>query len=107
MASFVAKKVGALDNCVGFIDGIVIEIALPNESALKNVCYNGHKRRHALKFQAMKGADGIFHHVFCPFEGRRHDWTLYSRSGLDKNFENFHLVDGIHCFIYRDSGYNP
>lgn len=42
-------KVGALDNCVGSIDGKVLEIDRPDDATLQRVVYNGHKRKHALK----------------------------------------------------------
>lgn len=106
LAEKVEEKVGALNNCIGFIDGTVLEIARPDDDALQNVCYNGHKRKHALKFQAVTTADGLFYHVYGPVEGRRHDWTLYMRSGLDEQMEDVLYIDGIQYCIYGDSGYN-
>lgn len=106
LAQKVKYKVSALPNCVGFIDGTVIEIARPDDSGLQNVCYNGHKRKHALKFQAVTLADGMFAHVYGPVEGRRHDWTLYARSELDGNLEVVLVVGGRQFCIYGDSGYN-
>jgi len=105
-AAAVSERSGALDNCVGFIDGTVIGIARPGDSGIQNVVYNGHKRKHALKFQAVTTPDGMFAHVYGPLEGRRHDWTLYMRSDIDEQLNNALLVDGKQFCIYGDSGYN-
>lgn len=56
LALKVAEKTAAIDNFNGFIDGTVIEISRPE---LQNVDYNGHERKHALKFQAVTIADEI------------------------------------------------
>lgn len=49
------------------------------------VMYNGHQRKHAMKFQAVLAPDGLLLHVLGPFVGRSHDWRMYLRSGLEKN----------------------
>jgi hypothetical protein len=41
----------ALPHCVGFIDGTVIGISRPGNSFQQRAAYNGHKRKHALKFR--------------------------------------------------------
>ena len=105
-AASVAEKSGCLTNCIGFIDGTVLKIARPTDYGLQNVVYNGHKRAHALKFQALTTPDGMFLHSFGPLEGRRHDWTLYARSELESQLEECLLSDGIQYCIYGDSGYN-
>ncbi len=77
-------KISALASCVGLIDGTVIGIARPCDSNQQNVAYNGHKRKHALKFQAVSTSDGLFLHTFGRIEGRRHDWTFYMQSGIEE-----------------------
>eukprot|EP00171_Calliarthron_tuberculosum_P002001 IDg2001t1 len=62
-AKAVHDKCHALDNCVGFIDGTVIGIAWPNGNEIQRVAYNGHKRKHALKCQAVTSPDGLILHV--------------------------------------------
>lgn len=106
LACCMEEKLGVLDNCVGYIDGTVIEIARPSGDGLQNVVYNGHKRKHALKFQAITLADGMFYHVYGPVEGRRHDWTLYCRSEIEDQLSLYLIVDGKQYCIYGDSGYN-
>ena len=55
----VHRKTRASEKCVGLIDGTVIAIARPDNSVLQNVAYNGHKRKHALKFQTVTTPDGF------------------------------------------------
>lgn len=75
---------GALDNCVGFIDGLIIGIARPRDCEDQHVAYNGHKGKHALKYQAVTTPNSLIIHAHGPMEGRRHDWTLHMRRGLDE-----------------------
>jgi hypothetical protein len=72
---------------------------------MQRVAYNGHKRKHALKFQAVVAPDGLILHAYGPMEGRRHDWTLYIRSGIDAQLRDCLLADGRQYYIYGDSGY--
>lgn len=76
MESKVYAKVGALRNCVGFIDATVIEISRPDDTGLQNVCYNVHKRKNELKYKAVETAEGMLYLVYGPVEGRRNYWTL-------------------------------
>lgn len=81
----IRNKLNGLTNCVGFIDGTVIGIARPSGShMLQFVAYNGHKRKHFPKFQTVTRPDGMILHAYGPLEGRRHDWTLWCRSGLEE-----------------------
>ena len=56
--------------------------------------YNGHKRKHSLKFQVVNSLDGLIFHAYGPTEGRRHDWTLYVRSGVDVQLPNILDIGG-------------
>lgn len=49
--------------------------------------YNGHKRKHKLKYQAVQACDGLILQAAGPIDGHRHDWTLYVRSGLEQNYQ--------------------
>ena len=69
------------------------------------MCYNGHKRSHALKFQTVTTPDGLFFHA-GPIEGRRHDWTLYIRSGVDDALPHVIEINSTLYCSYGDSGYN-
>jgi nuclease HARBI1 len=63
----------ALPGCTGFIDGTVIGITRHGDNVLQRSAYNDHKRKHALKFQALVAPDGIILHAAGPLEGRRRD----------------------------------
>ena len=68
-AERIHEKGKALPNCVGFIDGTVLEIARPSGSLAQRVAYNGHKRKHAIKYQAVNTPDGLIQHLYGPLEG--------------------------------------
>ena len=63
-ANAVSAKGSPLDNCFGFIDGIVRPIRRPREN--QRVVYNGHKRVHALKFQSVALPNGINGNICGP-----------------------------------------
>lgn len=65
---------GGLDNCIGFKDRTNIKITCPVQDGLERVVYNGQKRFHALKFQAIVCADADLLHGYGPVKGRRHGW---------------------------------
>ena len=69
-----------LENCFGFIDGTVRPICRPGEN--QRVCYNGHKRVHALKFQAVAIPNGLIANLYGPIEGRTHDSGMLKDSNL-------------------------
>ena len=52
-AQCIHRKGKAISNCVGFIDGTVLGIARPTGSLAQRVAYNGHKRKYAIKYQAV------------------------------------------------------
>lgn len=99
-------KPNTIYDCIGFIGGTNIQIARPSDESLQNVLYNGHKRFHALKFQPIVCPDGILLHRYGPVEGKRHDWTLYSRSELDSQQPSTLTVGWKQYFVYGDSGFN-
>ena len=60
----VSDKGAALDNCFGFVDGTVRPICRLGEN--QRMVYNGHKRVHALKFQAVAVPNGLIGQLFGP-----------------------------------------
>ena len=60
-----------LTNCSGFVDGTVRRICRPGE--VQRTVYNGHKRVHAIKFQAIATLNGLIANLYGPIEGRHHD----------------------------------
>ena len=101
-----SDKGGAIDKCIGFIDGTVVGVAHPKEYMRQLVVYNGHKRKHALKCQAVNTPDGMILHAYGSVEGRRHDLYLYHCSGMDFNLEQILQIDGVQYMVYGDLGYN-
>lgn len=88
------------------MDETFIGTARPSKIDEQNAAYNGHKMKHALKFQTITSPDGLMLHAAGRVEGRRHDWALYVRSGSEKQQENVCSVDGTQCYVHSDSGYN-
>ena len=60
----VAAKGAALQNCFGFIDGTVRPMCRPGEQ--QRILYNGHKRLHSLKFQAIALPNGLIGNLYGP-----------------------------------------
>lgn len=97
----IATKGAPLRSCRGLIDGTKQYIARPSARSnpassfenLQHSVYNGHPRRHCLNWQAVTTPDGLLSSVFGPVEGRHHDSTMPSMSGLlevlghDSNFK--------------------
>ena len=51
----IVRKGSPPSNCVGFIDGTLRPICRP--TYYQEVCHNGHKRKHCLKFQSVIALD--------------------------------------------------
>ncbi|XP_071851129.1 uncharacterized protein [Apostichopus japonicus] len=103
-ASAIHAKGAALKNCWGFVDGTVRPICRPKE--YQRLCYNGHKRVHALKYQSVTAANGLVANLFGPIEGRRHDCFLLRESGLLTELEHrsYDTLGNTLC-IYGDPAY--
>ncbi|KAH9152369.1 hypothetical protein AeRB84_005198 [Aphanomyces euteiches] len=84
-------KGAPLDSCIGFIDG--------------TVAYNGHKRKHALKFQSICSPDGIIVHLHGPELGSRHDAYLLERSQIVPYLKNKLLANNKRYVVYGDPAY--
>ena len=63
-ADAVHSKGAALDNCFSFIDGTVRPISRPMSN--QRVVYNGNRRVHALKFQAVTLPSGLIANIYGP-----------------------------------------
>ncbi|CAB3996987.1 Hypothetical predicted protein [Paramuricea clavata] len=85
MARAVHEKGAALDNVWGFVDGTVRPISRPKLH--QNVMYNGHKRVHAIKWQAVNAAIGLIVHLDGAVEGKRHDAAMLMMSALCPQLE--------------------
>lgn len=87
------EKFSTLYDCVGIIDGTVFDIARPDEYALQNACYNGHKKRHLLKFQTVTTPGDLIIQSLAPAEGRSHDRKLHGLSDIDEKLSEAFLLD--------------
>lgn len=63
-ADTIHQKGAPLQNCFGFIDGTVRPIARSGTN--QRIMYNGHKRVHSLKFQAIAIPNGLIAHLYGP-----------------------------------------
>jgi hypothetical protein len=107
----VTRKGSPLRACWAFIDGTKQYIARPSArtnpgSSFENLqrsVYSGHPRRHCLNWQAATAPGGIIVSVYGPVEGRRHDTTMLSMSGLLEYMEKDVRFEGK--VIYGDPAY--
>ncbi|KDN35135.1 hypothetical protein RSAG8_11823, partial [Rhizoctonia solani AG-8 WAC10335] len=103
-ATAISAAGSPIDDIWGFIDGTVIEICRPKED--QDVVYNGYKKHHALKFQAIVTPDGLMRPVYGPVEGCRADGGVLEMSGLEKMcLDHAKGMDGRQLFVYGDSAY--
>ena len=104
-ADRIHAKGAPLRNSFGFIDGTVRPICRPIQH--QRVCYNGHKRLHALKFQSVVTPNGLIANMYGPMEGRRHDSALLRESGLMEQLDARRLLDrhGDPFALYVDPAY--
>lgn len=100
-------------NIWSFIDGTVRGICRPQprkngtgKMLTQQSVYNGHKRKHGLKFQTVVTPDGLIIHLYGPYPGRNHDIKMFAESGLagrvrnDSRFANYRIFGD--CAYGRD-----
>ena len=103
-AGAVAEAGAPVKNCFGFIDGTVRGTARPMKR--QRVVYNGHKRKHALKYQSITAPDGLCIHLHGPQPGTRHDARMYRESGLPQILEECaYDTQGNSLCLYGDPAY--
>ena len=94
-------KNAPLTNCFAFVDGTVRPICRP--TIFQRVCYNRHKRLHAIKLQSLVAPDGMILNLTGPLEGRRHDCALLRLSQLLTQLEDLPQRDrnGLRFSVLR------
>ena len=103
------RKAGAPAQTIwGFIDCTIRRICRP--SIFQRVVYNGYKKYHALKFQAVVLPNGLFGHLYGPIEGRRADTGMLNESKLIEACEEPAFTENgagerQYLQIYGDSAY--
>ena len=95
----------ALDNCWGFVDGTVSPVCRPSEN--QRVLYNGHKRVHSIKFQAVALPNGLLRNLFGLIDGRRHNSFMLTASGFFQDLQRFSNcpLTGDPLCVYGDAAY--
>ncbi|XP_077560431.1 uncharacterized protein LOC144175200 [Haemaphysalis longicornis] len=101
LAEAVHNRGAALTNCWGFVDGTARPICRP--SVEQRIYFSGHKRVHAVKYQAIMCANGIVCELDGPYPGHRHDAGMLRESGLYEKLQR--LVPGTTYTIYGDPAY--
>ncbi|ETL78445.1 hypothetical protein L917_20751 [Phytophthora nicotianae] len=96
-------KGAPLHTCVGFIDGTVRVMCRPMQN--QKYVYNGHKRKHALKYQSVIAPDGIIIHLRGPYAGTLHDAFILRESGLLEAAAEHLKFGGKHDIFYGDPAY--
>ena len=92
-----------LTSCIGFVDGTVRPMCRP--SRFQEMVFNGHKRKHALKYQSIMLVNGMMI-LHGPFEGRRHDSFLMQESEIVGQLAQLpRRPDGSQYVIYGDPAY--
>lgn len=111
----VKRKLRTVDpaiRVVGFIDGKVHPICRPSPVTVRGVAldiqrenYNGHKRVHALKVQAVHAPNGMTIDYWGVSAGRRHDSHLLRMSLLNERMANLQAGRPEQYVIYGDAAY--
>jgi hypothetical protein len=79
-AAAIHNRGAPLASIFAFIDCTIRRICHP--TWFQRQAYNGHKKFHSLKYQALMLPNGIIGHLYGPMEGRRNDNFLLTESGL-------------------------
>ncbi|CAB1099714.1 unnamed protein product [Ectocarpus sp. CCAP 1310/34] len=99
------EKGTPLTRCWGSIDGTIRAISRPKRS--QRLWYNGRKRKHALKYQAIDTPDGIIRMLWGSILGRRHDVAMVGESGLLQDLQQwFNDAAGTPYYVFGDPAYS-
>ena len=102
----IENRCAPLDSCVGFIDCTKISMARPGgRTSNQRAVYSGHKRFHFFSYQSITTPDGLLFNIYGPEDGRRHEITIYNKSGIYEELSAALLVDGKQFCIYGDAAY--
>ncbi|CAB1108179.1 unnamed protein product [Ectocarpus sp. CCAP 1310/34] len=100
----ISNRGAPLPRCWGFLDGTLRKICRPGR--WQRLYYNGWKRFHALKYQAVDSPDGIIRQLWGPMLGRRHDVALLGQSNLLGVLQqSFNDAQGEPYYLYGDPAY--
>lgn len=106
MYSEAVKNAGkALDTCVGFIRATNIFNAR-SQKPLQRATYSGHKKKNALKIEAISLTNCLISSLEGPVEARRHDITLYRISGIEAYLMEGLTINDAQYYLYGDPSYS-
>lgn len=92
-----------VETCIGFIDGTIRAICRPKYA--QEEVYNGHKRKHALKWQGVMMSNGIMV-MDGPFSGRRHDAGILAETDVIQQLQQLPVAPGdLRYCLYGDHAY--
>ncbi|KAK8780176.1 hypothetical protein V5799_018485 [Amblyomma americanum] len=94
-------KGAPLRNCWGFIDDTARPICRPSQE--QKIYFRGHKRVHALKYQAIMCPNGIICQLDGSYPGSKHDAGNFGKSDVYTKLTS--LVKGQSYCIYGDPAY--
>ena len=97
------KGPAPLKNCVGYLDGSNQYVSKPHLN--QGVLYNGHKRKHCVKWQGLMLPNGIMPMPFGPIHGRRHDSYMLDQSRLVRVMRRCCRLAGKTYQLYGDPAY--
>lgn len=99
-------EASGIDNLhvMGFLDCTVRGTSRPLYG--QEAVYNGHKKKHGLKYQATGFPDGLLQGLYGPIQSRRHDSRVLVDSGLQQTLETCQQQSGVQWLIYADAAYN-
>jgi nuclease HARBI1 len=110
LAEATSRRGSRIEGLIGWVDGTKFQIRRPGgRDSMQRTVYSGHKHVHALAYQAVMLADGLFLDVFGPLEGRRNDHYMWSESKIQDFMEERQgldfSVDDSKYHLYGDGGY--
>lgn len=91
-AEAIYRKGAPIRTIWGFIDCTIRRICRP--SRFQRQAYNGHKKYHAIKFQAVVVPNGMIGHLFGALEGRRADPGMLNESKLIEKCADHAFIEG-------------
>jgi hypothetical protein len=101
-AQAIRDKGAYFEHCWGFLDATCRRICRPRVA--QKAFYNGYKKWHCIKLQAVVTPDGLAPHIYGPIEGSRHDMHIVHRSNLIPFMAaNAPFNEGF--YLYADKGY--
>jgi hypothetical protein len=91
--------------CIGFINGTLVEIRRPWDNLNHARWFNGRKKMYSMNNTVIIDHDGLFIHVDPGYPGSFHDVTILKYFNVyDEYHERFTQMDGYHKYFLDDPG---